>query len=164
VLGGSIDTTATAVAKIVAAAGRDRQLERHMREDAGELDRLYGWCNEALRRWPHNPILLRSATGRTTLGGRDIAAGDSVIAWTQAAMQDESAFPEHRRLRPDRDRSLYLHLGAGLHPCAGRAVNRFQIPLLIQGLIRRGLGRVGQIRWAGPFPNRLLVTLQEGPR
>jgi cytochrome P450 len=157
---GSIDTTASCVAKIVALAGRDRALADGMRRDVDDLDRMHGWCNEALRRWPHNPIVMRQAIGETSLGGREVHAGDSVIAWTQAAMQDASVFPDPDRLRPDRDPAAYLHLGGGVHPCAGRPVNRFQIPLLVAALLRRGLLRVGRMGWAGPFPDRLPVTLR----
>lgn len=161
---GSIDTTATCVAKILAVAGRDRNLARAMRRDSSDLGRLYGWCNEALRRWPHNPIVLRTAVADATLGGCAVKAGDGIIAWTQAAMQDASAFDAPRKLRPDRAAGIYLHLGGGVHPCSGRAVNAFQIPLLVRGLLERGIGQVGKMDWAGPFPHRLLVKLEEEPR
>jgi cytochrome P450 len=108
--------------------------------------------------------LLRSALVDTAIAGVAVKRGDSTVAWTQAAMQDSSIVEDPRRVRPDRDRSIYLHFGGGLHPCAGRAVNSFQIPLLVGGLVRRGLARVGGMAWAGPFPNRLPVTLREGPR
>lgn len=156
---GSVDTTATCVAKIVTVASREPGLEWEIRRDLGDLGRLHGWCNEALRRWPHNPIVLRRATRDTNLAGRAVRAGDSVVAFTLAAMHDPAAFPAPERLRPDRDPAAYLHLGDGLHPCSGRPVNRFQIPLLVGGLVRRGLGRVGKVRWAGPFPHRLDVRL-----
>lgn len=159
---GSIDTTASCVAKILWTSGRDAALAAGMSRDAEDLERLNGWCNEALRRWPHNPIVLRKATGVTTLAGREVRAGDSVIAWTQAAMQDASVFPVPGTLRPDRDGTAYLHLGGGVHPCSGRPVNRFQIPMLVAGLIRRGPLRVGKMGWAGPFPHRLPVTLGSG--
>ena len=156
---GSVDTTATCVAKILTVMRRRPELLHDMRRDAGDVDRLYGWCLEALRVWPHNPIVMREATGDTSLGGVAIKAGQRVIAFTQAAMLDASVFAEPQRLRPDRDRSAYLHFGGGLHPCAGRPVNRFQIPLLLAGLLRRGLGGIGRIEWAGGFPHRLDVTL-----
>lgn len=159
---GSIDTTASAVAKIVWLSGRDRDLADGLAFDLDDLDRLHGWCNEALRRWPHNPIVLRQAGGDTELGGRAVKAGASVIAWTQAAMQDASVFPDPDELRPDRDGAAYLHLGGGVHPCSGRPVNRFQIPLLVAGLIRRGPLEVGRMGWAGRFPHRLPVTLGSG--
>jgi cytochrome P450 len=159
---GSIDTTASSVARIIAMSGRDERLAAGLAADLDDLDRIHGWCNEALRRWPHNPIVLRQAGGDTSLGGREVKAGASVIAWTQAAMQDASVFPDPGLLRPDRDGATYLHLGGGVHPCAGRPVNRFQIPLLVAGLIRRGPLKVGRMGWAGRFPHRLPVTLGSG--
>lgn len=158
---GSVDTTASCVAKILKVIARDRALEHAVRRDLDDPDRMHGWCNEALRRWPHNPIVLRTAAADCTLAGLPIAKGETVIAWTQAAMLDGSVFDDPRRLRPDRDGAAYLHLGGGLHPCSGRPVNRFQIPLLVGGLVRRGLARVGKVGWAGPFPHRLPVTLRE---
>jgi cytochrome P450 len=161
---GAIDTTATVVAKLVKLASANPDIAYAMRRDCDDLHRLYGWCLDALRLWPHNPAILRSALADTEIGGVAVKRGDSTVAWTQAAMQDSSIFADPRRVRPDRDRSIYMHLGGGLHPCAGRAVNSFQIPLLVGGLVRRGLARAGGIKWAGPFPNHLPVTLREGPR
>ncbi|WP_114951847.1 cytochrome P450 [Sphingosinicella terrae] len=159
---GSIDTTATCVAKILTVIGREPGMQYRMQADLADQDRLYGWCLEALRKWPHNPILLREATAGTSLSGRTIGQGERVIAWTEAAMLDPAVFPGPTRLRPDRDRAAYLHFGGGLHPCSGRAVNRFQIPLLVGALVSRGLARIGSVRWAGPFPGHLDVTLREG--
>jgi len=161
---GSIDTTATAVAKIVKVLGRDRQLHEKMAADAAHperLARLYGWCREALRRWPHNPALLRSAAVDTTLDATAVKAGSTVVLWTQAAMLDRSVFPEPQRLNPDRPPAAYLHFGGGLHPCAGRSVNEFQIPLLVRHLLVRGIDRVGRVNWAGPFPDRLDASFVE---
>jgi cytochrome P450 len=160
---GSIDTTATCVAKIVKVASRDSALRWAMEKDSGDLDRMDGWCNEALRRWPHNPIVIRHALNDADLAGCKVKKGDTLFAWTQAAMQDESAFPDAKRMDPERDRSAYLHMGWGLHPCSGRPVNRFQIPMLVAGLAARGLGRVGPIQWTGPFPGRLDATLRKEP-
>ncbi len=157
---GSIDTTATAVAKIVATIGRDRTLAQRMAADLDDESRLCGWCQDALRRWPHNPILQRQAMTDTQFGGVPVRAGDRVIAWTQAAMLDASVFPNPGRMRPDRPPANYLHFGGGLHPCAGRVVNAIQIPVLIGALLRRGIASVGKIVWAGPFPDHVPVQLQ----
>jgi cytochrome P450 len=61
-------------------------------------------------------------------------------------------------LNPTRPTRPYLHFGGGLHPCAGRDINAFQIPLLVGRLVRRGVKSVGTISWAGPFPDHLPVT------
>jgi cytochrome P450 len=157
---GSIDTTASSVAKIVAVIGRDKRLATRVAADVDDEARLAGWCREALRRWPHNPIVLREAVAPTRLGDRDIQAKDQVIAWTQAAMLDSSVFPDPQELRPDRPVAAYLHFGGGLHPCAGRVVNAFQIPLLVGAIVKRGIKSVGQVKWAGPFPDHLAVQFE----
>lgn len=157
---GSIDTTATCVAKIVAMIAADRALAANVAADLDDPVRLAGWCREALRRWPHNPILLRKAAMDTRLADVDIRTGDQIVVWTQAAMLDTAAFPEPHRLRPDRPPAAYLHFGGGLHPCAGRAVNAFQIPALVGALVRAGIVSAGAVQWAGPFPDHLTVKLK----
>jgi cytochrome P450 len=157
---GSIDTTASSVAKIIAVIGRDRELASRVAADVNDEERLAGWCWEALRRWPHNPIVLRQAVAPTQLGEVRIEQGDQIILWTQAAMLDASAFPSPQELRPDRSRGAYLHFGGGLHPCAGRVLNDFQIPLLVAALVRRGIKSVGPVQWAGPFPSHLPLKFE----
>jgi len=86
-----------------------------------------------------------------------VKAGDTVVALTQAAMRDPAIFPEPDTLRPDRPRASYLHYGGGLHPCAGRAINDFQITTLVAKLLDRGFESTGPVIWAGPFPDELSV-------
>lgn len=157
---GSVDTTATAVAKILYVVGNDRKLMAQIANDLHSPARLEGWCLEALRRWPHNFILFRQAARNTALGGTPIRSKDKLILWTQAAMLDAGAFPEPEILRPDRPRERYLHYGGALHSCAGRSVNSWQIPLLVGAVLRRGITRVGKMAWAGPFPHRLRIDFQ----
>ena len=154
---GSIDTTATAVAKIIAILGKDPKLRKQIYADRNDSAKLTMWCLEVLRRWPHNPLVLRSASVDTMLSGTDVKAGDRVVAYTQAAMLDPDAFPEPELLKPDRPLSAYLHYGGGLHPCAGRAINDFQITTLVGQLLERGIDGTGRIVWAGPFPDKLIV-------
>jgi len=155
---GSIDTTATCVAKILTIIGQDKTLAAGIAADVDYFPRLHGWCWEALRRWPHNPIVLRCAAIETQLAGVDIHVNDQIFVYTQAAMLDTSVFPDPQVLNPARPTGPYLHFGGGLHPCAGRDVNAFQIPLLVGAVVRRGIKSVGTIEWAGPFPDRLPVT------
>jgi cytochrome P450 len=159
---GSIDTTTTAVAKIVCVALKAPSLQRSIVEAFDHGDDVYGWCLEALRRWPHNPILLRRAGADTSLAGTPVKAGEQVIAWTQAAMLDPTAFPDPLTLFGNRDRSAYVHYGYGLHPCAGRVVNAIQIPLLVATLLSRDMVRAGRLKWAGPFPDHLPLKNRKG--
>jgi cytochrome P450 len=157
---GSIDTTASAVAKIVATIAGSATLSARVEADLDCPERLAGWCREALRRWPHNPIVIRRAAVDTVFNTVEVKRGDTVIAWTQAAMLDPTVFPRPALLRPDRPSGTYMHFGGGLHPCAGRAVNAFQIPLLVGALLRRGIASAEPMEWAGPFPDRLVIKLR----
>ena len=158
---GAVDTTASSAAKIVAVIGGDRKLLAKVAADADDPARMRGWCWEALRLWPHNPAVLREALCTTSLGGKTIAKGEQLLLFTQAAMQDASAFPDPQRLRPDRPSDKYLHFGGALHVCAGRSINAFQIPMLVTALVRRGIVSAGKVAWAGPFPDRLIVRLEK---
>ncbi|WP_426291525.1 cytochrome P450 [Sphingomonas sp. TWP1-3-1] len=158
---GAIDTTATCVAKVMAVLMSDQKLLHRATADRANPALMSGWCNEALRRWPHGPILLRQAARDTILEGVSIKAGDRVILWTEAAMLDDQAFPEPHELHPERPGAVYFHFGGGLHPCAGRSVNAWQIPMLIAGLLAHRPQRRGRIDWAGPFPASLPITLAE---
>lgn len=154
---GSIDTTAGATARILSVIDGDKTLRAQFAATSSEAQR-YAFCLEALRYWPHNPIVMRVAGTAGTLNGTAYAAGDNIIVWTQAAMQDKAAFPEPRRMRADRDGRSYMHFGGALHACAGRAVNAWQIPLLVGALVDRKFRINGKMAWAGPFPDKLPVT------
>jgi cytochrome P450 len=162
VLVGSIDTTASTFARVFSVASDDARLAGQMlaRWRSG-LD-IYGLCLDALRRWPHNPILLREAAADTMLGGVAIKAGARIVVCTQAAMLDPDAFPDPARMQHDRPPGAYLHFGGGLHPCAGRAVNAVQIPALVGTLLDAGAAPAGRIDWAGPFPDRMPVRIDSG--
>ena len=157
---GAIDTTATAVSNIVVEILSDWALAENIRRDLNDRRRLYGWCWEALRRRPHNPVLFREAVEGATIAGAPVAAGTRVVAFTLAAMQDERVFDRPETLDPDRPPHLYMHFGRGTHQCAGRDVNALQIPALIAALMRfNPSGRV-RVKNAGPFPDQFFVRLR----
>lgn len=160
---GSIDTTATVVANIVNEAVRDEALLAAMRRDRADRDRLAGWCWEALRRRPHNPAVLRQAGAETQLAGGTVPAGKQVLAMTLAAMQDKRAFPRPGALDPTRPRDRYMHFGRALHRCSGRNINDVQVPALVRTLLDHGLAGPADSRSRGPFPDRLVVTLETKP-
>lgn len=156
---GSIDTTASAVAKIMTVLMRDRVMRAAAARNVDERYLMYGWCQEALRRWAHVPMLGRQAAQDCALAGVSIKAGAKVILLSQAAMLDPDAFPAPTEMHPARPNASYLHFGAGLHPCAGRDVNQWQIPMLVGALLKRGPKAMGRMAWAGPFPAHLPLTL-----
>lgn len=160
---GAIDTTATAVAKIIRMAGDGAVLARVERA-VDDPVHLNGWCYELLRMWTHNPVLLRRAASDGLVGGTTVPAGTTVVAYVQAAMFDASRFINPTRLDPTRPPALYRHFGGGLHPCSGRAVNDVQIPELVRQVLRRGIERVERPRYDGPFIDELIVSFRGGSR
>lgn len=156
---GSIDTTASAVAKIIAVLMHDPVMRAAATRDADQRYLMYGWCLEALRRWAHVPMLGRQAARDCALAEVPIKAGAKVILLSQAAMLDPDAFPAPTEMHATRPLAGYLHFGAGLHPCAGADVNRWQIPLLVGALLKRQPNAMGKMAWAGPFPAHLPLTL-----
>ena len=109
--------------------------------------------------WPHNPLLLRSATPGTLLGGKTFKRQTTVVALILGAMHDPSAYPFPDLLDPARPRDRYLHFGGGLHPCAGRAVNAVQVPELVRQLLLGGMCRPAGPSFDGPFVDELVVQL-----
>jgi len=160
----AIDTTATAVGKIVTMACTDRTLLERIARDVDDPARMVGWCNEVLRLWTHSPILLRRAETDVALGDMAVPAGSTVIAYAQAAMFDPAHFPDPDHLDPSRSPTLYRHFGGGLHLCAGRAVNDVQIPELVRRIVKRGIVSADRPRYDGPFLDELVVAFRGSAR
>lgn len=130
----------------------------------GDVDEVRRLAYEAERFFPHTPFVLRYCAGGTTLGGKRVRPGSHVLLGTLSAMFDGAAFAEPRRFDAHRTPAPdYLHFGYGMHRCFGARINDRQIPELVAGLarlpgLRRAPGRAGRIRWAGPFPGRLVLA------
>lgn len=160
---GAVDTTSAAVAQAM-----DQLLDRPNElaaacaaAKAGDIDTVSKYVFEALRFNPQTAGLLRYCGGGAAIGERSataIPAQSTVILATLSAMFDPTAFENPGAFRIDRTNAPYLHFGAGLHTCFGRAINGVQIPQIAAMLLKQpGLRRVGRALYDGPFPDRLLV-------
>lgn len=157
---GAIDTTATCVAYILDVILSRPEVKCEVLKDLNDPVRMRGWCYEALRFRPHNPIVIRQAAADTSVGGKAVKAGTRVICFTLSAMHDPGVFAWPERFDPERPEELYLHFGGGLHPCAGRALNGVQIPALVSRILARDPVITEKIRFEGPFPDRLTIKLR----
>jgi cytochrome P450 len=125
---------------------------------------------EALRFRPQTWALLRiCGTEHTLAAGTPRAtvvhAGARVLVATQSAMFDPAAVEAPEQFRTDRPWDGYLHFGYGLHTCFGLQINRVQLPalataLLEGGPLRRAPGATGRLRWDGPYPSNLKVSVR----
>ena len=111
-------------------------------EHQGEADRLrqhpeyIGHAVEEILRL-QDPLVAnrRVTTADVEVGGRTIPAGCPVtINWT-SANRDEDAFEDALDYRPDRDQSMNLTYGAGIHVCPGAPLARLELRILVEELL-----------------------------
>jgi len=69
------------------------------------------------------------------LGGTQIPAGERVTLIWASANRDEAVFGDPDEFRLDRDPSLNLLYGAGIHACPGAPLARLEIEAMIQALL-----------------------------
>jgi len=90
---------------------------------------------EEIIRWTSPAMhVLRVATEDITLGGREIARGEPVVAWLPAANRDERVFDQPGQFRPDRQPNKHLGFGNGPHHCLGAALARAELTGLLEVL------------------------------
>ena len=115
---------------------------------------------EEILRWTTPGMhVLRTVTRDTSIGGRSIAAGDSVVVWNASANRDESVFPDPQRFDPGRAPNRHIAFGQGGHHCLGAALARIELTTLFGSL----LARVGHVRLTGP-PRRVRSCVLRGIR
>ncbi len=120
---------------------------------------------DEILRWT-SPVraMRRVALRDTSLHGRKILEGQSVVLVYASANLDEAVFAEPHRFRVDRRPNEHLAFGFGPHLCLGANLARMEI----RTVLRKILQRLPEIRLAGgaqPLPTRsaLIDGLDELP-
>jgi cytochrome P450/glutathione S-transferase len=170
---GAVDTTSQFVTHAIDELVRQPTALASVREAAlaGDIECVRRYAYEAVRFKPISAFLLRYCRSATlvaagTRRARRIPANSFVLVGVMSAMFDAEGFAAPDEFRVDRQVE-YLHFGAGLHRCFGRAINGVQIPELVAALLRlphlrRAPGSAGQIVYAGPFPDHLILKFDRG--
>jgi cytochrome P450 len=78
-----------------------------------------GAIEEVLRYLSPVKMMARFTKTETTLGGQDIGARQSVMAWISSANRDEAQLPEPDRFDIQRDPNRHIAFGHGIHFCLG---------------------------------------------
>jgi len=71
------------------------------------------------------------------IGGTRFAPGDRLSLLWASANRDEVVFGDPDDFRPDRDPSLNLLYGAGIHVCPGAPLARLQLRILMEALLEQ---------------------------
>lgn len=142
---GEIGTIAASIGILVHFLAESPQLQQTLRRQPEHLPEA---IDEILR--IHGPLInnRRIATAPTTVGGRDIAAGERLsIVWV-SANRDDDVFEDAKHFRWGRDHSKNLLYGAGIHVCPGAPLARLELRIVMEEL----LARVGTIKLAEYLP------------
>jgi pimeloyl-[acyl-carrier protein] synthase len=148
------ETTVNLIANGLLALLRDPQALAGLKAQPG----LAGSAVEELLRYD-SPVQFtsRHALADLDLGGRQVGAGETVVAVLGAANRDPAQFPDPDRLDLARQPNRHVAFGGGIHFCLGAPLARMEARIAIPALLARLPGlEVGP----GPPVRRDTVTLR----
>ena len=128
------DTTSSATAGgLLAFIEHPDQMDRFRADPDAHLQTA---LNEIIR-WV-SPVrqFARTATADCTVGGVDIAEGESCVLWYPSANRDEAAFDAPLEFRINRPMN-HLAFGFGAHACLGQHLARMEMGAFYKELFRR---------------------------
>ncbi|MFA7603822.1 MAG: cytochrome P450 [Novosphingobium sp.] len=142
------DTTATGIVNVLLVLATQPELAEalHARVDDDRV--MARFVEEVLRLQPPVHGLFRTAMKDVELGGTRVPAGAQLCIMYASANDDETRFPDPRRLDIDRPNvGASLTFGSGIHKCVGVALARMEVKVAAQEFIRR----LKDIRLAAPL-------------
>ncbi|WP_153557667.1 cytochrome P450 [Roseimaritima sediminicola] len=131
---GEIGTLSASIGILLNYLANHDDLQTQLRD---EPDLLPVAIDEILR--THNPLASNRRVTKcpVQLGGQPLDAGEKLsINWI-SANRDESVFGDPDEVRLDRDPSLNLLYGAGIHVCPGAPLARMELRVFLQSLFAR---------------------------
>ncbi|MCO7545349.1 cytochrome P450 [Stutzerimonas nitrititolerans] len=133
---GELGTIAASVGIVTHYLAARPELQRQLRQD---LSLLPAAIDEILR--IDAPLIAnrRITTRAVELGGRRIEAGERLTLLWASANRDEDVFDDPDAFRLDRDPSLNLLYGAGIHVCPGAPLARLELRVVMEELLRQTL-------------------------
>lgn len=124
------DTTANLMGNILLFLDRDPALRERVLADPGLWPAV---VEEALRRRPTSPHLMRVALEDVELSGVRIPKGSVVVVNVTGGNNDPDRFPDPREFDPDRPNVReQLAFGKGVHICLGAALARIEAQVCME--------------------------------
>lgn len=129
---GELGTIAAAIGIVAHYLASHPALQTQLRRQAALLPAA---IDEILR--IHAPLIAnrRVTTREVELGGRQLAKGERLSVLWASANRDEAVFGDPDLFRLDRDPSLNLLYGAGIHVCPGAPLARMELRLVTEALL-----------------------------
>ena len=129
---GELGTIASCVGIIAHYLAEHPGLQRDLRGQPGILPAA---IDEILR--IHAPLIAsrRVTTRPVEIDGRKLEAGERITLIWASANRDETVFEDPDKFRLDRDPSLNLLYGAGIHVCPGAPLARLELRIIIEALL-----------------------------
>jgi cytochrome P450 len=103
---------------------------------------------QSLRLYAPVTGLSRTVTRATSLGGRQLRAGDRLLLLFGSANRDETVFEDADDFHLDRRDGRHVAFGIGPHRCVGSHLARLEIRIAVEELLRS----VPDFQLAGPDP------------
>src|SRR5690554_7113590 len=152
---GEVGTIAASIGIIVHFLATNQDIQQQLRV---KPELLWQANDEILR--IHGPLVdnRRRTTCPVQLGDRQIAAEQRVTINWVAANRDPEVFPEPERFSLERDPSLNLLYGAGIHVCPGAPLARMELVIIIDKLLQH----TGQLRLIDTEPASLATYPASG--
>lgn len=147
---GEMSTMAASIGILAQYLAERAGLQQRLREQPALLSAA---IDEILR--IHAPLIASRRLLRqdAEIGGQALTAGDRVTLMWASANRDESVFGDPDEFRLDRDPSLNLLYGAGIHVCPGAPLARMELRIVMQALLA-GTRRIA------PAPGKTPVRAQ----
>ena len=129
---GEIGTISASIGIIAQYLAAQPALQRQLRAQPTLLPAA---IDEILRL--HAPLIAnrRVTTREVELGGRRLEAGERLTLIWASANRDETVFGDPDEVRLDRDPSLNLLYGAGIHVCPGAPLARLELRIVMEELL-----------------------------
>ncbi|MCH9735016.1 MAG: cytochrome P450, partial [Actinomycetia bacterium] len=89
-------------------------------------------------RWTSpSPSKRRTVTSATTLGGKQLQAGQKVVVWEGSANRDPAVFDHPDHFDITRQPNPHLGFGQGVHYCLGAHLARLELRTVFHELLPR---------------------------
>jgi cytochrome P450 len=133
-LGGGVDTTVLGLGSMLMLLATNPQQWKKL---CGEPDLARAAFDETLRLTPPAPMVGRTTTGPTELGGVSLGAREKLFLLVGAANRDPRRWEDPDQFDITRNTSGQLAFGLGPHFCVGHAVARLEAEVVLAALIER---------------------------